>query len=138
MPVRRLGWDAKNRKWFEWGVAVEGEKFVWAKTSEQFHDSRNFKIPEMASPSCPTVTPSNVTRRRELVARSRGCFESGKLLAIDYGLTADELFSPARTNGTCARIAGISQATIFWRSGEQDLTAHVNFPAIQKAGEPPG
>jgi SAM-dependent MidA family methyltransferase len=24
----------------------------------------------------------------------------GKLLTIDYGLTADELFSPARTNGT--------------------------------------
>ena len=31
MPVHRLGWDANQRTWFEWGVAVEGERFVWAK-----------------------------------------------------------------------------------------------------------
>ena len=31
MPVHRLGWDAQNKKWFEWGVAVDGEKFVWAR-----------------------------------------------------------------------------------------------------------
>ena len=31
MPVHRFGWDAQNKKWFEWGVAVEGEKFAWAR-----------------------------------------------------------------------------------------------------------
>ena len=25
IPVHRLGWDAQNKKWFEWGVAVDGE-----------------------------------------------------------------------------------------------------------------
>src|SRR5208282_6845132 len=33
MPVHRFGWDAKNKKWFEWGVAIEGEKFVWTRCS---------------------------------------------------------------------------------------------------------
>ena len=31
MPAHRFGWDAQNKKWFEWGVAVDGEKFAWAK-----------------------------------------------------------------------------------------------------------
>src|SRR5450432_3320886 len=31
MPVHRYGWDAKNKKWFEWGVAVAGGKFIWKK-----------------------------------------------------------------------------------------------------------
>jgi SAM-dependent MidA family methyltransferase len=28
MPVRRFGWDAKAREWFEWGVAEEQGRFV--------------------------------------------------------------------------------------------------------------
>jgi SAM-dependent MidA family methyltransferase len=31
MPIHRYGWDAANKSWFEWGVAVEDGKFVWAK-----------------------------------------------------------------------------------------------------------
>ena len=30
-PVHRFGWDAKNKSWFEWGVAVDGDKFVWMR-----------------------------------------------------------------------------------------------------------
>ena len=31
MPVHRLGWDAAKKTWFEWGVTVDGGKFVWAR-----------------------------------------------------------------------------------------------------------
>jgi SAM-dependent MidA family methyltransferase len=31
-PVHRFGWDAKNKTWFEWGVAIEGDKFTWARS----------------------------------------------------------------------------------------------------------
>ena len=65
--------------------------------------------------------------------------QHGKLLTIDYGLTEDEIYSPARTNGTLRgyfrhRVADDILANI----GEQDLTAHINFSAIQKAGEEAG
>jgi SAM-dependent MidA family methyltransferase len=30
-PVHRHGWDAVQKKWFEWGVALEEEKFVWTR-----------------------------------------------------------------------------------------------------------
>jgi SAM-dependent MidA family methyltransferase len=63
----------------------------------------------------------------------------GRLLAIDYGFTEEERFSPARTNGTLRayfrhHVVGDLLANV----GEQDLTAHVNFSAIQKAGEAAG
>ena len=65
--------------------------------------------------------------------------DSGKLVAIDYGLTADEILAPERTNGTLRayyqqRISDDPLA----RVGEQDLTAHVNFTQLQRIGEAAG
>ena len=31
MPAHRLGWDAKERIWFEWGVTLESGRFVWSR-----------------------------------------------------------------------------------------------------------
>ncbi len=63
----------------------------------------------------------------------------GKLLAIDYGFSADEMFSPARPHGTLrAYFKHRVTDDILANPGEQDLTAHVNFYAIQKAGEAAG
>jgi SAM-dependent MidA family methyltransferase len=63
----------------------------------------------------------------------------GKLLAIDYGFTADEMFSPARTNGTLrAYFRHHVSDDILANAGEQDLTAHVKFSAIQTVGEEAG
>jgi SAM-dependent MidA family methyltransferase len=60
----------------------------------------------------------------------------GKLLAIDYGFTADELFSPARGHGTLrAYFRHHASDDLLANAGEQDLTAHVNFSVIQKVGE---
>ena len=68
-----------------------------------------------------------------------GILQRGKLLTIDYGLTADEMFSPARTNGTLrAYFRHHVSDDVLANVGEQDLTAHVNFSAIQKVGEEAG
>jgi SAM-dependent MidA family methyltransferase len=68
-----------------------------------------------------------------------GVLARGKLLAIDYGFTAAEMFSPARTRGT---LRAYSQHHVtddlLANPGGQDLTTHVNFSAIQKAGEDAG
>jgi SAM-dependent MidA family methyltransferase len=135
-PVHRHGWDAKNKKWFEWGVAVEGEKFVWAKIPNS-----EFRIPNS---ELEPVLPDNYTVEISPAAESwwREAANSllhGKLLAIDYGFTADEMFSPARTNGTLrAYFRHHVTDDILANPGEQDLTAHVNFSAIQKTGEDAG
>ena len=63
----------------------------------------------------------------------------GKLLTIDYGYSAEEMFSPTRLRGTLRaysrhRVTGDLLAD----PGGQDLTAHVNFAGLQAAGETAG
>ena len=60
----------------------------------------------------------------------------GKLAAIDYGLTAAELFAPERSQGTLRAYRRHQlNPDVLADPGQQDLTAHVDFAAIQKAGE---
>jgi SAM-dependent MidA family methyltransferase len=148
-PVHRLGWDAKNKKWFEWGVAVEGEKFVWAKIQKPEARSQKPELDSLSAichlPSALlAVLPDNYTVEISPAAENwwreaANILNCGKLLTIDYGLTADEMFSPARTRGTLrAYFRHHVTDDILANAGEQDLTAHVNFSAIQKAGEAAG
>jgi SAM-dependent MidA family methyltransferase len=135
-PVQRFGWDAKNRKWFEWGVAIDGEKFIWAEIHNSEFGIRNSEL-EAVLPDNYTVeiSPAAENWWRE----AANILENGKLMAMDYGLAADELFSPARTNGTLrAYFRHHASDDILANAGEQDLTAHVNFSAIRKAGEDAG
>ncbi len=135
-PVHRYGWDANGKKWFEWGVAVAGEKFVWAKIQNP-----EFRI---QNPELEPVLPDNYTVEISPAAENwwraaAGILARGKLLTIDYGLTDKELFSPARTNGTLrGYFRHHVSDDILANVGEQDLTAHVNFSAIQKTGEAAG
>ena len=52
MPVHRYGWDAGNKNWFEWGVAVDGDEFVWAKIRTP--DAR----PRTPDPGCSRFFPT--------------------------------------------------------------------------------
>jgi SAM-dependent MidA family methyltransferase len=146
MPVHRFGWDAQNKKWFEWGVAVDGEKFAWAKIQPSAFPARH-SLGDGGSlqPSAlESVLPDGYTIETCPAAESwwreaAGILERGKLMTIDYGLTADELFSPSRTRGTLrAYFRHHAGDDILANIGEQDLTAHVNFSAIQAAGESVG
>jgi len=136
MPVHRFGWDAKSKNWFEWGVAIDGEKFVWEKIQNSEFRIQNSELE--------AILPDNYTIEVSPAAESwwreaAGVLENGKLLTMDYGLAADELFSPARTNGTLrAYFRHHLNDDILANVGRQDLTAHVNFPAIQKVGEENG
>ena len=149
MPVHRHGWDAKNKKWFEWGVAVEREKFVWEKIQNSEFRIQNSEEDLPASirhlpPSLLDVLPDGYTLETSPAAENwwraaADMMAHGKLLAIDYGHGADELFSPARTRGTLrAYHRHHISDDLLANVGEQDLTAHVNFSAIQKAGEAAG
>lgn len=135
-PVHRFGWDARSKQWFEWGVASEGNHFVWMKV-----DNSEFHIPHSA---LETVLPDGYIIETSPAAESwwresATVLDHGRMLAIDYGFSENEMFSPARTSGTL-RAYFQHQVTndVLANPGEQDLTAHVNFSAIQKAGETAG
>jgi SAM-dependent MidA family methyltransferase len=136
MPVHRLGWDARNKKWFEWGVAVDGEKFVWAKIQSSALSPQPSAL-ESVLPDGYTIEtcPAAESWWREAAT----VLGQGKLLTIDYGFTAAELFSPGRMHGTLrAYFRHHASDDLLANVGEQDLTAHVNFSAIQTAGESAG
>ena len=63
----------------------------------------------------------------------------GFVLTIDYGYLASELYAPWRTTGTLmCYFQHTSGENPYLRIGEQDLTAHVDFTALIKAGEASG
>ena len=63
----------------------------------------------------------------------------GFILTIDYGYPAEELFAPFRRNGTllCYH-QHQSNENPYQRIGCQDITAHIDFTALQKVGERQG
>lgn len=147
--VRRLGWDAKEKKWFEWGVTLDGETFVWARLERQLPADRTSAL-QLPSAICnlPSslldILPDGYIVEDSPAAESwwrsaAGSLKRGKLLAIDYGYTAEEQISPARLKGTL-RAYHRHQVSddLLARPGDQDLTAHVNFSAIQTTGEQAG
>jgi SAM-dependent MidA family methyltransferase len=140
MPVRRFGWDAGRGSWFEWGVGLEAERFVWAKMSN------GAVAPPLAGrwEELLGVLPDGFTldmapAATNWWAEAANALDAGRLVAIDYGLTEEEFFAPERRNGTLRAYRRHRQsADVLTRPGEQDITAHPNFSAIQAAGHEAG
>ena len=141
LPVHRLGWDAKERRWFEWGVGFADGRFVWTRMSEPIHDSRfTFHVPRKLLNVLPDgctmeICSAAATWWRE----AAGLLRQGKLLTLDYGLMAEDFFVPHRAQGTLrAYHRHRPSSDVLANVGEQDITAHVNFTAIQSVGETAG
>lgn len=146
LPVLRLGWDAKMQTWFEWGVGLQSGTFVWRRMPAE----RNFKVQgsKLKVPALPreltNLLPDGFTTEicpaaEEWWHEAAVALHRGMLLTIDYGLTAEEFFTPERSEGTLRAYTRhhLSQ-NLLANPGEQDLTAHVNFTAIRTAGEAAG
>lgn len=141
LPVHRLRWDAGLGEWGEWGVDFAGGRFVWTRLPLSPRGSHGVPcIPEELRAVLPDeftleICPAAVAWWRQAAA----ILNQGRLVTLDYGLSADEFLSPHRSGGTLRayrhhQISG----DVLADPGEQDLTAHVNFTAIQAAGEAAG
>jgi len=140
IPVRRVAWDAKARQWFEWGVALQADRFVWSRMNDIEADVLRFafqgidlgKLQEILPDGFTTeLNPAAETLWREAAAT----LKTGKLLTIDYGLSAEEFFIPERKEGTLRAYHDHHLTSdLLAIPGQQDITAHVNFSAIQNAG----
>ena len=125
MPVHRLGWDAAGGKWSEWGVALEDGRFVWTKLKTIDAGVAVPVLPDELLAVLPDgfsteVCPAAIEWWRSAAKTLRG----GKLLAFDYGLIAEQFFTPERKNGTLrAYHRHHVSHDILERAGEQDITA---------------
>jgi SAM-dependent MidA family methyltransferase len=142
LPVHRLGWDAEAQAWREWLVEVREGHFVWRRSPTIFAqtalaDSWLATLPAALR----AVLPEDYTVEFSPAATdwwsaAARAVAGGRLLTFDYGLTTPELLRPERTAGTLRsyrrhRLMG----DVLSDPGEQDITAHVNFSALQVAGE---
>jgi SAM-dependent MidA family methyltransferase len=145
-PVHRLVWDRASRRWIECGVSLSNEQFVWSPLSGVESDW-NAKLAQAGfdlSPELKAVLPDGFIVEHCLAAgtwwrQAAATLRNGRLLTIDYGLSAQQFLSPERSQGTLRayrRHKPISDALA--NPGEQDITAHVNFTQLQKAGEDEG
>jgi len=150
MPVRRLGWDAAARQWFEWGVGLrEGRDFEWVRLPPAAAPPAALaallrQAGLEISPALAAVLPDGFTTEvcpaaTDWWRAAAAALRAGKLVAIDYGLSAEEFLAPHRTSGTL-RAYWRHQVTadVLADPGQQDLTAHVNFTALRTAGEAAG
>jgi SAM-dependent MidA family methyltransferase len=142
-PVHRLGWDAKNKTWFVWGVALEGGRFVWARMPRMEIVNAKVQMPDMPDDLLEVLPDGFTTEICPAVVNwwraAADALRCGKLLTFDYGLTAEEFFKPERSHGTLrAYHRHYVGDDLLANVGEQDITAHVNFSSIQAAGEAAG
>ena len=140
--VHRLGWDAAHKKWFEWGVAAKDDGFAWAEMGTHEVGLPDYICnlpPELLGllPDRYTIEISPAAENWWRTAAQH--LNHGKLVTFDYGLTDDDWILPSRTKGTLRGYFQHRYADdLLANPGEQDLTAHVNFSAIQRAGESAG
>jgi SAM-dependent MidA family methyltransferase len=137
MPVHRLGWNAKERTWFEWAITFEDGRFVWTRMP----GPRDI----VPGPSpLDAVLPDGFTCEVSTAAvewwrEAARVLRVGWLLTFDYGFTSEENFVPERQGGTLrGYFRHMPAAEVLANPGEQDITAHVDFSAIQQVGESVG
>lgn len=144
MPVHRLGWDAREKRWFEWAVTMKDGQFAWTRALPDVEIHRMARERFEGSAELQDMLPDGFVVEVCPAAESwwdeaAHALHGGKLLTIDYGLSAEELLRPERKHGTLrAYFQHRLSDDLFASPGDQDLTAHVNFSALQSAGEAAG
>ena len=103
--VRRVGWDAKARQWFEWGVDADNGQFVWSPLRLTDCESANVSQTLDCQGELHEVLPDGFTTEISPAATTwwaaaAKALTSGYLVTSDYGLTADEFLQPQRMSGT--------------------------------------
>ncbi len=147
LPVFRVGWDASKRQWFEWAVGIANAAFAWARSDppspEVEQELVQTLLVNLPGPLA-SVLPDGFTV--ELCPAARAWWSSaaerlaeGKLFTLDYGLEWPEILAPHRAQGTLRGYrAHRPTPDPLAHPGKQDLTAHVNFSEIIRAGERAG
>lgn len=147
MPVHRLGWDANRHRWFEWGVTWSNHRFQWCRLDRPLPTWMDHELNlaglELAD-DLQQVIPDGFTvemsrSAREWWQQAAATLKLGKLITIDYGFLADDFLSPHRVNGTLRAYRRHQHSRDpLADPGFQDLTAHVNFTQLIRAGEMSG
>jgi SAM-dependent MidA family methyltransferase len=141
LPIHRLAWGAPAQKWQEWRVDTEGEKFVW-RLGALSREAAGWlpHVPAELARALPDRFVLELSPKAENWWHAAAiALQQGKLLTFDYGPAGDGWFRPDRPAGTLRAFARhCVSAEVLADPGGQDLTADVNFSALEEAGRAAG
>jgi len=136
LPVVRVGGSSDGLK--ELRVGVQGAGFVWVEAPAPPALSAHLASFDigLAPGQNAEISPDAAT----LYRRFARALAEGALVTFDYGHRASVLYHPlARPRGTLTVFAaGRRGGDPLERAGEVDLTAHVNWDDLVRAGESEG
>jgi SAM-dependent MidA family methyltransferase len=139
LPCHRLGWDSRARRWFEWGVAWQTDRFAWTRLSWNEPPESNAWPMALLEVLPEAFTIELCPAARTWWTRLANRLKTGYLLTFDYGLESEEFFQPHRAEGTLRSYCQHHfVADVLANPGQQDITAMVDFTAIRTAGEKAG
>jgi len=130
LPAHLVAWH--GGKIFERGVGMENGKFVWQE--------RPAEHPVLLEAATGIAVPDGYVSEIGLAApglvRTLGeRLERGMLLFLDYGFGHAEYYHPQRRQGTLmCHYRHHAHGDPFYLPGLQDITVHVDFSAIARAG----
>ncbi len=153
MPVRRVVWNSGKRRWMEWGVILEGGSICWSQGA--LTGAGRAAVQEVLARIGADAFSTETTALLEALpdgftvdlcpaacawwSNAASKLSRGRLMTFDYALNTPELFSPARAEGTLRAYRGHRLVkTVLENPGEQDLTSHVDFDALEAAGSREG
>jgi SAM-dependent MidA family methyltransferase len=144
MPVRLFAWDGETL--FERGVEMDAQQALqWGNRPASVEFKREVQenltlagIESLADLPAPYI--SEVPQQAKAWMRTLADhLDEGCLLTLDYGFPGREFYHPQRQRGTLAcHFQHRVSFDPFQHVGEQDITAHVDFSAVNHAAAQSG
>jgi SAM-dependent MidA family methyltransferase len=147
MPVHLVRW--LNGELFERGVALQAGAFIWqdlplqcdsasASASASVSASSLWQAATPLNPGSDYLSEINLAAPAWLSSLARS-LQRGVILCLDYGFPQAEYYHPQRDSGTLrVHYRHHSLDDPFFLPGLCDLTAHVDFSALARAGAEAG
>ena len=137
MPVHLIAW--RGGEIFERGVTYEGEEFRWSERllteGELFDAARQLPVHLHAHLDDNGYISEVSLSARHFIRSLAKILQAGVVLLIDYGFGEREYYHPQRAGGTLmCHYRHRSHDNPFYLPGLQDITSHVDFSGISKAG----
>ena len=133
MPVPLL--VRRDGRWLERGVALDGSDFRFVdRVCDQGMAGQIPGEPSLPEGYLTEVHPQQAGFMR-LVGEMLRAGNGGAALMIDYGFPASEYYLPQRSGGTLmCHYRHHAHADPFYLPGLQDITSHIDFSEIARAG----
>ncbi|MDP2827778.1 MAG: SAM-dependent methyltransferase [Sulfuricellaceae bacterium] len=136
MPVHLVSWQGSEI--VGRGVGLEQGRFVWLEKKLEPGELLDvaMALPPAGFSSAEHPYVSEIHLAAQGFVRSLGnCLEEGIILMLDYGFPESEYYHPQRGQGTLmCHYRHHAHSDPFFLPGLQDITAHVDFSAMIRAG----